>query len=131
MIDLKQFRKKNKITQLELAEYLGVTNGFISFIENGRSVLSDDKLEKLRNNDRGWTVDELEENAKPLSETERLNEETERLNEMVNELMKTIKSQQETIRTQSETINMLVSSKEERGIENASSARSAGTHSRL
>lgn len=59
MIDLKEFRKRNKITQVELAKYLDVLQGFISQIENGVAKLPDDKLSKLLKNDKGWDTSML------------------------------------------------------------------------
>ncbi len=58
MIDLKAFRKANKLGQSELANYLGVSSVFISHIECGRSNLPDYVVEKLTNNDRGWVIPE-------------------------------------------------------------------------
>ena len=56
MIDLKQFRKANKITRSEMAAFFGVSEPFISQIENGRSKLPESKAETLINNNRGWVV---------------------------------------------------------------------------
>ena len=58
MVDLKRFRKINKIGQDMLAQYLGVSRSFISSVETGRCNLPDDKLEKLRHNDCGWVIDD-------------------------------------------------------------------------
>lgn len=54
MIDLKGFRKRNKLTQIELAKYLGVLQGFVSQIESGNSKLPEDKLKMLLENPNGW-----------------------------------------------------------------------------
>ena len=56
MIDLKEFRKSNGLTQAVVAEYLGVSEPFISRVESGRDPLPEDKLDKLIKNDRGWVV---------------------------------------------------------------------------
>jgi transcriptional regulator with XRE-family HTH domain len=61
-IDLRGFRLANNITQGELADYLGVTRGFISSIENGRANLPDKKLEYLytmSKKERSWDTDRL------------------------------------------------------------------------
>ena len=56
MIDLKLFRKVNKIGQAELAAFLGVTVPSISAYETGRSNLSKESENRLINNTRGWKV---------------------------------------------------------------------------
>lgn len=56
MSDLKEFRRTNGLTQAVVADYLGVSEPFISRVESGKDPLPDDKLEKLINNDRGWVV---------------------------------------------------------------------------
>lgn len=56
MVDLKAFRKANKLGQNELADYLGISAVFVSHIENGRSKLPEYIAERLTNNDRGWVV---------------------------------------------------------------------------
>ncbi len=58
MIDLKQFRKVNKISRSEMAAFFGVSEPFISQIENGRSKLPESKADLLINNNRGWVVAE-------------------------------------------------------------------------
>lgn len=47
MFDLKAFRKQNKLTQIQLAEYLGVTQGFISQVEKDISQLPDKFISKI------------------------------------------------------------------------------------
>lgn len=56
MPDLKGFRKKNGLTQSDIASYLGggVEKGFISQIEHGARKLPDAQLAKLLSNDKGW-----------------------------------------------------------------------------
>lgn len=56
MIDLKQFRKANRLGQSEVAAFLGVTVASISQYETGRCLLSKENEQKLLNNDRGWVV---------------------------------------------------------------------------
>lgn len=59
MVNLKSFRKANKLTQLQVAEYLGIGKSFISRIESGNVGMPEEKLIKLRENDRGWDVSML------------------------------------------------------------------------
>lgn len=117
MIDIKEFRDKNNITQVELANYLGVTGGFISQVELGKSKLSKDKIEQLKNNDRGWIVDDKSDDTgtiAPLSESEKLYEIIVELQETIKTQRETIRIQSETISKQSETINIMIASKIER-----------------
>lgn len=48
--DLKKFRRENRITQGEIADYLGVRQSYISQLEQGRKSLSSEKIERLLSN---------------------------------------------------------------------------------
>ena len=61
-LNLRLFRKANKLTQDAVADYLGVTKGFISQVETGKSSLPEDKLQKLLDNPQ-WSVDEYKRMA--------------------------------------------------------------------
>ena len=63
MRDYKYFLRKNHLKQVDLANYLGVTESAISNIARGKADLSDDNLEKLLNNDCGWDVSMLLESG--------------------------------------------------------------------
>ena len=56
-LNLRLFRKANNLTQDVVAEYLGVTKGFISQVENGKAPLPEDKLKKLLDNAE-WSMEE-------------------------------------------------------------------------
>ena len=56
-MDLKTFRKYNKISQQELADYLGVGQSFISQIERGASSIPQSMIEKIRSNP-DWEINE-------------------------------------------------------------------------
>ena len=58
MIDIKRFRRENKISQVALAEYLGVLQGFISQMESGARPIPAGIEERIRANDRGWIISE-------------------------------------------------------------------------
>jgi transcriptional regulator with XRE-family HTH domain len=62
-VNLKLFRKRNSLTQEDLAEFLGATKGFISQVENGRSRLSEEKLRLILENRKGWNLDGLGEKS--------------------------------------------------------------------
>lgn len=47
MFDFKGFRKKNDLTQPEIAQILGCTQGFISKVEKGSNQLSESMIAKL------------------------------------------------------------------------------------
>lgn len=48
MLDFKRFRKDNKMTQVQAAEYFGFTQAFISQMERGESKIPEDLLEKIK-----------------------------------------------------------------------------------
>lgn len=47
MFDLKKFRKENKLTQVQLAEYLNVTQGFVSQVEKGARPMPEEYISKI------------------------------------------------------------------------------------
>lgn len=59
MIDLKAFRKANHLTQIDLAEYLGVGQGFISQIEKGDRPLPKEYISRLSANPHDWDTSML------------------------------------------------------------------------
>ena len=60
-IDLKAFRKANSISQVELAEYLGVGQSFISQIEKGNRPMPKEYISTILANTYGWDTSMLEE----------------------------------------------------------------------
>ena len=64
--ELQLFMKVNKIKGVELAEYLGVTTGFISSILHGRKDFPQDKIGKLYTNSFGWDVSVLDDSIPTL-----------------------------------------------------------------
>jgi transcriptional regulator with XRE-family HTH domain len=63
MIDLKAFRKVNSITQVDLAAYLEVGQGFISQIEKGSRPLPKEYISRLLANPYGWDTSMLQSEA--------------------------------------------------------------------
>lgn len=61
MIDLKVFRRVNHLTQIDLANYLGVGQGFISQIEKGDRPIPRESISRLLANPYGWDVSMLED----------------------------------------------------------------------
>lgn len=61
MDTIKTFRKCNKISQVALAEYLKVTQGFISQMENGTSAIPDVVISRILENPFGWDTSMLVE----------------------------------------------------------------------
>lgn len=58
LIDLVTFRKKNRITQQQVGDFLGISKQFISLVERGINKIPDEKLEKLYY-DSGWDPTDL------------------------------------------------------------------------
>ncbi|MBQ9660733.1 MAG: helix-turn-helix transcriptional regulator [Bacteroidales bacterium] len=67
IMDLKEFRKANGLTQAQLGEFLGMKKSFISKIENGKEKLPPLKFRKLLDNDQGWDVSMLTEEGHQMN----------------------------------------------------------------
>ncbi len=68
MIDLREFRKRNDLTQEQLGEYWGVGKSFISMMEGGRANVPRERLAKLISNPYGWDTSMLTEGVVPIIE---------------------------------------------------------------
>ena len=58
-MDIKEFLYKNKLKQVDLAKYLGVTEAFISRMVKGVCNPSKENLTKILNNPHGWDTSML------------------------------------------------------------------------
>lgn len=61
MFDLKKFREANNLTQVELAKYLGVEQGFISQMESSDRPVPQKYIDKILNNTNGWDISMMSE----------------------------------------------------------------------
>ena len=59
MMDVKSFLKANKLKQVDLAKYLGVSDVAVSNVVNGKSSFSDTNMKKLLSNPYGWDTSML------------------------------------------------------------------------
>lgn len=96
MADLKAFRKANKLTQEQVASYLGVKKPFICQIETGRNLLPRKHLESLLSNDEGWDVSLLSDTPCELScDCETSNETSEGSADFSSQLIEEISAQRQ------------------------------------
>lgn len=58
-MDIKEFLYRNKLKQVDLAKYLGVTEAFISRMVKGLVKPSKENLAKILNNPHGWDTSML------------------------------------------------------------------------
>lgn len=58
-MDIKEFLYRNKLKQVDLAKYLGVTEAFISRMVKGAGNPSKENLTKILNNPHGWDTSML------------------------------------------------------------------------
>lgn len=82
MIDLKSFRKKNSLTQIDLANYFGVGQGFISQMEKGDRPIPKECISKILANPNGWDVSMLMSEAQPENAVEEKPEEVRTLDKL-------------------------------------------------
>lgn len=59
MNKVRQFRKDNKLTQTDLAKFLGVSEPFISRVENGLNKMPGSKMKMIIGNKNGWDISAL------------------------------------------------------------------------
>jgi transcriptional regulator with XRE-family HTH domain len=83
MADLKAFRKANKLTQEQVADYLGIKKPFICKIETGRESFPEKHLRKLLGNPHGWDITHLAEVSETSAETSNTPDTTEQPTEDV------------------------------------------------
>lgn len=96
MVDLKAFRKANKLTQQEVATYLGVKKPFICQIETGRNTLPSKHLDNLLSNNEGWDVSSLIDKSCELSSgSETYNKTTENSADFSSQLIEEISAQRQ------------------------------------
>lgn len=98
IIDIKEFRRANKFTQRDLADYFGVGQAYISNIENGRDKLPEKYIRKI-----------LDDSTVDSSMVKEINPEDEvkiprQVFDKLSQLMETISSQQGTIAEQQRMI---------------------------
>ena len=63
-IDLKAFRKANNISQVELAEYLGIGQSFISQMEKGTRPIPQEYISRILANPHNWDTSMLTSKSK-------------------------------------------------------------------
>ena len=63
-IDLKAFRKANNISQVELAEYLGIGQPFISQMEKGTRPVPQEYISRILANPHNWDTSMLTPKSK-------------------------------------------------------------------
>lgn len=100
-IDFKRFMFEQKIKQNELAEYLGVSKGYMSLVISGQRKLSEENFSKLINNPFGWDTSILLGVEKENSENQPENpvEEQPQDRTMLDRLFAIVESQKDDINT--------------------------------
>lgn len=58
-VNLKAFLMANNLKQQDMVNFLGVSKPYISYVCSGLHGLSEDKLNLLLNNDKGWETSAL------------------------------------------------------------------------
>lgn len=94
MNKIKKFLIDNHLRQVDIVEYLGVSRPYMSQVTNGAANLSPENLERLINNDKGWSVEALTteepESQDEMTELAVLRERVKYLEMIVDEKERTI-----------------------------------------
>lgn len=96
MTDFKLFRKRNKLTQIQAAEYFGCTQAFISLIERGESKLPKEYISKIKA-DPNFDSSMLNEEFQQNNNDEKLIENKETDINTIHELIAAIKRRDEQV----------------------------------
>lgn len=99
MIDIKQFRKDNNLSQIDLAKILGCTQGFISSLERGKRPIPEGIITKLLSFPNYNTRYLLQDNKDFNAEKSNLGQVTidREVFDVLKNLSETVLSQQRTI----------------------------------
>lgn len=68
-MEVRDFLKVNKLKQVDLARYLGVTEAAISNVVKGKSCFSNENLIKIMGNPYGWDTSMLVGSPEPVLES--------------------------------------------------------------
>lgn len=106
---IKEFRKCNKMSQVTLAEYLKVTQGFISQMEKGICPIPEWVISTLLDNPYKWNTSMLPSQSRDEVEEVRANDKSmpERLLDIIEGQKKQIETLLEMLKEKDEDINRL------------------------
>lgn len=104
MIDIKQFRKDNNLSQIDLANILGCTQGFVSSLERGKRPIPEGVITKLLSFPNYNTRYLLQDNNKGIN-TEKSN--LEKTVTIDREVFDVLKNLSETVLSQQRTIEII------------------------
>lgn len=125
-IDIKEFRRANNLTQKALADYLGITQTFISNMEAGRDTVPEKYIRKILDDPnldssmvKGMPTNE---NAPDVAIPREVFDKISQLIDTVCSQQGTIADQQKLITEQHRTIDRLTSPVESSGVRSAEDA---------
>lgn len=104
MIDIKLFRKDNNLSQIELAEILGCTQGFISSLERGKRPIPESIITKLLSFHKYNTRHLLCDDHKATKDQQTYSDQDVT---MKREVFDVLKNLSETVLSQQRTIEMI------------------------
>lgn len=70
MTRIKEFLAANRLRQVDVAEYLGVSRAYMSQVVSGWARLAPDKLLQLIENNKGWDTSMFDKAEEPQSTTQ-------------------------------------------------------------
>lgn len=112
-IDLKEFRRVNKMTQQDLAEYLGITQSYVANMEKGRDAIPDKYIRKiLEDSSVDSTMLVVEDDDVVISR--KVFDRISQLIDTVCSQQGTIAAQQQVVAEQHRTIDLLLSNRQDK-----------------
>lgn len=122
-VDIKEFRRKNKLTQKQLATYFGIGQGFISQMENAINPVPEKYIRKIL--DDPQMDSSMVQVVEPVNDVKMPREVFDKISQLIDTVCSqqgTIADQQKLITEQHRTIDRLTSPVESVGVRPAEDA---------
>ena len=94
---LKLFKRANNLNQEKIAQYLGLSRGYVGSIDAGYARLNEEIIDKLVNNPYGWDTSMLQVNEVERKQVSKESQKVELLQEKVRHLEELLQEKERLI----------------------------------